>query len=152
MAPVSGGTRPAASSGYAVVSAAGSVTTGRSDGDPAASSSRASVAQDAAVIVGREPEFARLSALRDAAFSGHAGTVLIAGEAGVGKTSVANSFIAASRRADPAVRVVHGECVPLGGEGLPYAPVVGLLHDLASLFGEAELLRAPEQAPPSCAG
>jgi len=112
-----------------------------SDGDPAAPTSRASAAQGAAVIVGREPEFARLSALREDAFTGQAGAVLIAGEAGVGKTSLANAFISETVHNDPAVRVVRGECVPLGGEGLPYAPVVGMLHDLADLFGETELLR-----------
>lgn len=92
------------------------------------------------MIVGRETELARLRALRDRAFAGRAGTVLIAGEAGVGKTTITNAFVNATRQADPTVRVLRGECVPLGGEGLPYAPVVGLLHDLADQLGESELL------------
>ena len=139
MATMSGGTRPTVSSWSAVASPAGLPIPG-SDGDPAAPTPRASAVQGAAVIVGRESELARLAALRDAAFAGQAGTVLLAGEAGVGKTSIASAFITATRDADPDVRVVRGECVPLGGEGLPYAPVVGMLHDLADLFGETELL------------
>jgi DNA-binding CsgD family transcriptional regulator len=121
------------------VSSAGSPIPG-SDGDPAASVPRASEAQGAAVIVGRDSELARLGALRDAAFAGRAATALIGGEAGVGKTSLTNAFITSTQRADPSVLVLRGECVPLGGEGLPYAPVVGLLHDLADQLGEAELL------------
>lgn len=140
MAPMSGGSRPTASSGSAVMSSAGSPMPGRGDGGPVASPDRASETGDAAVIVGRELELARLRTLRDAAFAGRAGTVLIAGEAGVGKTTITNAFVDATRQADPTVRVLRGECVPLGGEGLPYAPVVGLLHDLADQLGETELL------------
>lgn len=122
------------------MSSAGSPLPGRGDGGPVASPDRASETGDAAVIVGREAELARLRTLRDTAFAGRARTVLIAGEAGVGKTTITNAFVDTTRRADPTVRVLRGECVPLGGEGLPYAPVVGLLHDLADQLGEAELL------------
>ncbi|MBO0810437.1 MAG: AAA family ATPase [Microlunatus sp.] len=92
------------------------------------------------MIVGRDSELARLRTLRDAAFAGRAATALIGGEAGVGKTSVINAFVAATVRSDPSVRVLRGECVPLGGEGLPYAPVVGLLHDLADQLGDRALV------------
>jgi predicted ATPase len=91
------------------------------------------------VIVGRDNELDRLRTLADAAFAGRAGSVLIGGEAGVGKTSLTNAFVSATLEADPSVRVLRGECVPLGGEGLPYAPVVGLLHDLADQLGEGAL-------------
>lgn len=92
------------------------------------------------MIVGRDAELARLRTQRDLAFAGRAGTVMIAGEAGVGKTSLINAFVDESQRRNPSVRVVRGECVPLGGEGLPYAPVVGLLHDLADQAGVDRLL------------
>ncbi|WP_195908911.1 AAA family ATPase [Microlunatus sp. Gsoil 973] len=136
---MSSGSRPTARLGYVAVSSAGSPIPG-SDGDPAASAPRASEAVGAAVIVGRDSELARLGVLRDAAFAGQAGTALIGGEAGVGKTSLTNAFVTSTRQADPSVLVLRGECVPLGGEGLPYAPVVGLLHDLAGQLGENELL------------
>jgi len=124
-----------------VVSQAGTLdpSPGRRDDDPVAAPGLVSGA--ATAIVGRDAELARLRTLRDAAFAGRPGTVLIAGDAGVGKTSVTNAFVAETLRADPRVRIVRGECVPLGGDGLPYAPVVGLLRDLADLFGEQELLR-----------
>ncbi|GGL80410.1 hypothetical protein GCM10011575_43370 [Microlunatus endophyticus] len=127
--------------GPTVVSQAGTLdpSPGRRDDDPAAAPGLVSGA--ATVIVGREAELARLRTLRDAAFAARPGTVLIAGEAGVGKTSVTSAFVAETLAADPRVRIVRGECVPLGGDGLPYAPVVGLLRDLADLFGERELLR-----------
>ncbi|WP_168207612.1 ATP-binding protein [Microlunatus elymi] len=87
------------------------------------------------MIVGRQAELALLGRLRDAAFTGDAGTALIGGEAGVGKTTAVNAFIAdcLQQRSDTAV--IRGECVPLGGDGLPYAPIVGLLRDLADQVG-----------------
>ncbi len=36
--------------------------------------------------------------------------------------------------------MVRGQCVPLGGEGLPYAPIAGLLRDLDAAFGTEQLL------------
>ena len=35
---------------------------------------------------------------------------------------------------------VRGHCIPLGGEGLPYAPVAGALHDLDAAIGTERLL------------
>ncbi|HEY9292586.1 MAG TPA: AAA family ATPase [Microlunatus sp.] len=91
--------------------------------------------------MGRETELARLASLRDNAFVGRAGSVLIGGEAGVGKTSVVNAFIAASQQERPGTQVIRGECVPLGGDGLPYAPIVGLLQDLSDLIGQESMVQ-----------
>src|SRR5262245_57547734 len=101
MAPMSGAARPA------VVSSAELPLLGRNGDGPVASLNRASGPWGATVIVGREAELARLAALRDAAFAGRTGTVLIGGEAGVGKTSITNAFVAGTQRADPSVRVIR---------------------------------------------
>jgi DNA-binding CsgD family transcriptional regulator/tetratricopeptide (TPR) repeat protein len=64
--------------------------------------------------------------------------VLIGGEAGVGKTTLCTAFsVLVAGRAE----LVRGDCVPLGGEGLPYAPIVGLVHDLADRYGTDQVLR-----------
>lgn len=57
--------------------------------------------------------------------------VLIGGEAGVGKSSLVNAFIAGL----PTGTAVIGHCVPLGGQGLAYAPFHGVLRELAERYG-----------------
>jgi DNA-binding NarL/FixJ family response regulator len=66
-----------------------------------------------------------LAALDDALESAAAGTprlVLLAGEAGIGKTRVARDLSTRARGAGH--RVLWGECVPLQAGELPYAPIV----------------------------
>ena len=125
----------------AVVSGAGFDPPGHPLDPAAAVVHRASGVPAAAAIVGRDQELNRLGSLRDAVFAGRAGTVLVAGEAGVGKTSAVNAFIAATQRDRPDSRVIRGECVPLGGDGLPYAPIVGLLQDLTDQIGQRSIVQ-----------
>ena len=83
-------------------------------------------------------ELRRLDALLDRAEQGRPQVVLIAGDAGVGKTRL----LAGARRPGPqrGVRVLVGGCVELGDIGLAYLPVVDALRDLADDPAEAELL------------
>ncbi|MFB7666429.1 AAA family ATPase [Kitasatospora sp. NPDC056138] len=76
---------------------------------------------------------AELSALTDA--YGHAVaagpvTVLIGGEAGIGKSRLVSEFTAGL----PA-RTLLGGCLALGADALPYAPFVALLRNLVREFG-----------------
>ena len=48
---------------------------------------------------------------------------LVSGEAGVGKTRLADQV--AVTAAEQGVLVLRGGCVPLGEEGVPFAPVRG---------------------------
>jgi predicted ATPase len=88
-------------------------------------------------LVGRAAEMARLAAARDRAAAGTPAVVLVGGEAGVGKTRLVGELAAGSRAAGAAV--LAGGCVELGGEGLPFAPVVAVLRMLARDLGGAEL-------------
>jgi predicted ATPase len=60
--------------------------------------------------------------------------VIIGGDAGVGKTTVVEAFVADlfGVLADRKAQLIRGQCVPMGDEGLPYAPIVGALRDLVS--------------------
>jgi len=82
-------------------------------------------------FIGRAAELATLRAALGQARSGLAATVLIGGEAGVGKTRLIKEFAA---RADGA-RVLVGACMELGGGGLPFAPFTAMLRALVRDLG-----------------
>ena len=87
-------------------------------------------------LIGREDELAALTAAYEHAASGALRIVLIGADAGAGKTTLVERFVADLADRAPAPIVVVGQCVPMGGEGLPYAPVVGVLRALQAEFGD----------------
>jgi DNA-binding CsgD family transcriptional regulator len=96
-------------------------------------------------FVGRTAELARLAAAWDRAAAGTPTALLVGGEAGVGKTRLVGELVAAARRAGGTVLV--GGCVELGGEGVPFAPLIEALRSLAHDLDEPELARmVPAQA------
>ena len=79
--------------------------------------------------VGRHSENARLVAALDAAARGHGSTVIVGGEAGIGKTRLVEHLtITASERG---ATVMGGACLPTGSGASPYAPFVEALRKLA---------------------
>lgn len=80
-------------------------------------------------IVGRAEELARLTAHVDRAVQGRPSAVLVAGDAGVGKTRLLDEL--ARQATARGVRVLTGHCVDLGEVGLPYLPFVDLLRPVA---------------------
>jgi DNA-binding CsgD family transcriptional regulator/tetratricopeptide (TPR) repeat protein len=89
-------------------------------------------------FIGRAEELWRLAATLDRAEQGRPQLVLLAGEAGMGKTRLLLEF--ADRARQRGVRVLAGGCVELGDIGLAYLPVVDALRGLADDPAEAELL------------
>src|SRR3954451_9250281 len=85
---------------------------------------------DDAPMVGRASELARLLAHVDRAAAGRTSTVLLAGDAGVGKTRLLDELTV--RAIERGVRVLTGHCVDLGDVGLPYLPFVDLLRPVAA--------------------
>ena len=88
-------------------------------------------------FVGRTTELAWLGELLARAAGGEPLVVLLGGEAGVGKTRLADQLAATAD--GQGVRVLAGGCVPLGEEGLPFAPVIEALRGLADDLDPAEL-------------
>jgi DNA-binding CsgD family transcriptional regulator len=84
-------------------------------------------------LVGRASELAALDAALARAGSGEPATVLIGGEAGVGKSRLVNEFTRRSRRAG--ARVLAGDCLELGADGLPFAPFTSVLRELVRDLG-----------------
>ena len=88
-------------------------------------------------LVSRGPELAALRSALGRARAGRASVVLVAGDAGVGKSRLV-AEVAAEARAD-GVLVLIGHCVELAEGELPYAPVAGAVRALAAQLGPAEL-------------
>lgn len=83
------------------------------------------------LFVGRADELAALRQAYALARAGSASTVLVGGEAGVGKTRLITEFTQLSDEA----RVLVGGCLELGTEGLPFAPFTAVLRTLARDLG-----------------
>ncbi len=90
-------------------------------------------------FIGRHQERAWLGDLLNDSRSDHVATILIGGEAGVGKTRLVNEF--AERAAASGWRVLLGHCLELGENGLPFAPIVEALRDLPDTLDSAGLAR-----------
>jgi predicted ATPase len=89
-------------------------------------------------FIGRAAELGRLKGALDRAEHGRPQVVLLAGDAGVGKTRLLAEF--ADQAQQRGARVLAGGCVELGDIGLAYLPVVDALRGLADDPADAELL------------
>jgi DNA-binding CsgD family transcriptional regulator/tetratricopeptide (TPR) repeat protein len=101
-------------------------------------------------LVGRVEELHVLEAARVRAAAGEAAVVLLGGEAGVGKSRLLAEL--ATRCSINRTPMLIGGCLPVGGDELPYAPVVEALRPLPDELGVSairELVgpRWPELTP-----
>jgi DNA-binding CsgD family transcriptional regulator len=93
------------------------------------------------ILVGRADQLATLDAALAEAGHGRPATVLIGGEAGIGKSRLVSEF--AERARGAGARVLTGGCLELGADGLPFAPFTSVLRALVRDLGAdrvAELL------------
>jgi DNA-binding CsgD family transcriptional regulator/tetratricopeptide (TPR) repeat protein len=88
-------------------------------------------------FVGRTEELAQLRELLARAANGQPQVAVIGGEAGIGKTRLTDQLADVANQ--QGARVLRGGCVPLGEEGLPFAPVTHALRGLADQLDPAEL-------------
>ena len=91
------------------------------------------------MLVGRDAEIARLGAAIERAAGGRPATVLVAGEAGIGKSRLVAEALGHAARLGAVA--LAGGCLDVGEGVLAYAPVVEALRPLARLLGPAELER-----------
>ncbi|HEX2375270.1 MAG TPA: AAA family ATPase [Actinomycetota bacterium] len=97
-------------------------------------------------FIGRAVESRRLDALLERAEQGSPQVVLLAGDAGVGKTRLLMAL--ADRARQRGTRVLMGASVELGDIGLAYLPVVDALRELADDPEEARLLAGAAMTAP----
>ena len=86
------------------------------------------------VFVGRSAEMAELAAALRRAGEGQPQALLVAGDAGVGKTRLLEEFVCAATVQGAVVAV--GGCIEIGADGLPYAPMVTALRALHRELGD----------------
>jgi DNA-binding CsgD family transcriptional regulator/tetratricopeptide (TPR) repeat protein len=89
------------------------------------------------VFIGRQHEMASLTAPMRRAEGSEPAVALIGGEAGVGKTRLVGELTALGSAAG--FCVLTGQCIELGAEGLPLAPLVDALRALARMTPAGEL-------------
>ena len=79
-------------------------------------------------FVGRSAELAELRAALEEAIGSRPSLALVGGESGVGKSRLADELARHAREAG--ARVLSGDCVELGDDELPYAPLLTALRPL----------------------
>jgi DNA-binding winged helix-turn-helix (wHTH) protein/predicted ATPase len=82
-------------------------------------------------LVGRGGEMEELSRCFDRTISGHRQVVLVTGEPGIGKSSLADAFLERIRTGRE-VQIAHGQCLDHHGVGEPYLPLIEALTRLAA--------------------
>jgi DNA-binding CsgD family transcriptional regulator/tetratricopeptide (TPR) repeat protein len=95
------------------------------------------------LLIGREND---LDSLRTAVRESRAGstrTVVVSGEAGIGKTRLVAEFLS---HVPADTIVLRGQCIDLDRDAPPYAPIVTPLRALVAEIGEAAMLEATGSA------
>jgi DNA-binding CsgD family transcriptional regulator/tetratricopeptide (TPR) repeat protein len=86
--------------------------------------------ETASPLIARHRELQLLEDCLMSARSGQAGVILIHGEAGLGKSRLAETMIDQASGSD--VLVTRGHCTPVSGSELPFGPFVEMLSHLAA--------------------
>ena len=94
------------------------------------------MATTSAALAGREEELSALTEAFQRAGGGQPSAILIAGEAGVGKSRLVSEF--AARLPASAWQLV-GACLEIGETGLPFAPFTAILRELVRTIGVEEV-------------
>ena len=103
--------------------------------DPSAMMGLVPVTDDGRPLLGRERELTLMGGLLDLAATGPGRGVLVAGDAGVGKTRLLTEVVARARGVG--WRTVVGHCLDFGDSALPYLPFTEVFGRLATDDPEA---------------
>jgi DNA-binding winged helix-turn-helix (wHTH) protein len=100
--------------------------------------------QEPGDVVGRDRPLAQLHTAWGAAQRGQRQLVFVLGDAGVGKSTLIERFVAES-----GARVAFGQCIEHYGSGEPYMPVLEALNILCRTEGGDVVVRAMREAAPT---
>jgi DNA-binding winged helix-turn-helix (wHTH) protein len=93
------------------------------------------------LLAGREIAFAELDSFLQTAIHVERQICLVAGKAGIGKTSLVDAF-QASLNGNPAVQVMRGQCIEGFGGKEPYYPILEATERLVRDPGNASVIRS----------
>ncbi len=99
-------------------------------------------------VVGREAELRQLRAWLERARGGERQVVFVTGEAGIGKTTVVEAFLA-SLAGEPRLWRAWGQCLQQYGAGEAYLPVLAALGQLGREPGREPLLEVLSRYAPT---
>jgi DNA-binding winged helix-turn-helix (wHTH) protein len=116
--------------------------------EPAGRAMATGAAPADAAPIGRELELAALDATLTRTLAGQRQVVFIAGEAGVGKSTLLGAFLASVAVRDD-VAIARGQCVEQHGAGEPYMPLLEATGRLADGARRAAVLALLRRAAPS---
>jgi DNA-binding SARP family transcriptional activator/predicted ATPase len=97
--------------------------------------------------LGRDRELARLEQLLAEAREGQRRVVFVTGEAGIGKTTIVESFVASAAGGE--LLIGHGQCVEHRGAGEPYLPVLDALGRLCRQRGGEAVVEVLARVAPT---
>lgn len=100
---------------------------GHRDDEDSAAPATGEIARTAATVVGRDEQLTRLNEHYAKALRGERQVVFVSGEAGIGKTTLVERFIA---QATDTPRVGRGQCVEQHGAGEAFLPVLDAFASL----------------------
>jgi DNA-binding CsgD family transcriptional regulator/tetratricopeptide (TPR) repeat protein len=95
-------------------------------------------------FIGRVTELEILDAMLERARAEGAPTILVGGEAGIGKSRLVHEF---AERAQPEALVLSGACAPFGSSPPPFTPVVEALRVCVRAASEEQRARLSAKAP-----
>src|SRR5262245_29713677 len=99
-------------------------------------------------LVGRETSIARLHGWLERAMKGERQVVFVTGEAGIGKTTLVESFLLSAAR-DPQVWIAQGQCLEQYGVGEAYLPGLEAVSRLCQEPGRERLLESLRRRAPT---
>jgi predicted ATPase/DNA-binding winged helix-turn-helix (wHTH) protein len=99
-------------------------------------------------LVGREANLAQLHGWLERAMEGERQVVFITGEAGIGKTTLVESFLLSVSR-DPQVWIAHGQCLEQYGVGEAYLPALEAVSRLCQEPGREHLIELLRRRAPT---
>ena len=105
-------------------------------------------ALDASSLVGREAELEQLYQRYAQALVGNRQLVFITGEAGIGKTSLVDAFVARLSRSE-GPWIGQGQCINHFGEGEPYLPLLEAISHITKASGGHQVVEVLRQHAPS---
>ncbi len=129
--------------GYRFIAPVAAAGAGASSGAPGATAP-----MTPGTLVGREAEIARLDASLARALTGERQVAYVTGEAGIGKTTLVQAFLARAALADGAW-IAQGQCVEHYGSGEAYLPVLEALGGLCRGVGGPRLPAVLRQYAPT---